>query len=72
MNIGALIVLFKFLKDAGAVSPKFKQFVIGPPAPDIPDIPTNVTLKPLCGPGRYAYREPLSGLWSCLVIPKGR
>ena len=68
MNIGALIVLGKLLKDAGVVSP----LVIGPPAPDIPDIPTNVTLKPLCGPGRYAYREPLSGLWSCLVIPKGR
>ena len=68
MNIGALIVLFKLLKDAGVVSP----LVIGPPAPDIPDIPTNVTLKPLCGPGRYAYREPSSGQWSCLVIPKGR
>jgi len=30
MNIGALIVLFKLLKDAGAVSP----LVIGPPAPE--------------------------------------
>jgi len=66
MNIGALIVLFKFLKDAGMVSP----LVIGPPAPE--DIPTNVSIKPICGPGRYAYKEPLSGLWSCLVIPKGR
>jgi len=68
MNIGALIVLLKLLKDAGVVSP----LVIGPPAPDIPDIPTNVPLKPICGSGRYAYREPSSGLWSCLVIPKGR
>jgi len=68
MNIGALIVLFKFLKDAGVVSP----LVIGPPAPDIPDIPTNVSIKPLCGPGRYAQFNFTTGLWSCLVIPKGR
>jgi len=67
MNIGALIVLGKLLKDAGvAVSP------IGPPAPDIPDIPTNVSIKPLCGPGRYAQFNFTTGLWSCLVIPKGR
>jgi len=64
MNIGALIVLFKLLQDAGvAVSP------IGPPAPP----PTEYTeVKPICAPGHYAYKEPLSGLWSCLVIPKGR
>jgi len=66
MNIGALIVLFKFLKDAGVVSP----LVIGPPAPE--DIPTNVSIKPLCGPGRYAQFNFTTGLWSCLVIPKGR
>jgi len=66
MNIGALIVLFKFLKDAGMVSP----LVIGPPAPE--DIPTNVSIKPLCGPGRYAQFNFTTGLWSCLVIPKGR
>ena len=65
MNLGPLIVLLELLKDAaGPVSP------IGPPVPDV--IPTNVPLKPICGPGRYAYKEPLSGLWSCLVIPKGR
>jgi len=68
MNIGALIVLFKFLKDAGVVSP----LVIGPPAPDIPDIPTNVPGKPICGLGHFAYQNPSTGLWSCLVIPKGR
>jgi len=68
MNLGPLIVLFKFLKDAGAVSPT----IVGPPAPDDKEIPTNVSIKPLCGPGRYAYKEPLTGLWSCLVIPKGR
>jgi len=68
MNIGALLVLFKFLKDAGVVSP----LVIGPPAPDIPDTPTNVSMKPLCGPGRYAQFNFTTGLWSCLVIPKGR
>ena len=66
MNIGALIVLAKLFQDAvGDVSP------IGPPAPNGNDIPTNVPLKPICGPGRYAEKLP-NGLWSCLVIPKGR
>jgi hypothetical protein len=65
MNIGALIVLAKLFTDAvGVVSP------IGPAAPN--DVPTNVPLKPICGPGQFAYKDPLSGLWSCLVIPKGR
>jgi len=66
MNLTALIPLLKLLKDAGEVS------IIGPPAPDNGEIPTNVSLKPICGPGRFAYKDPLSGLWSCLVIPKGR
>jgi len=71
MNIGGLIVLFKLLKDAGMVPPT----LIGPPAPDVSEIPTNVPLKPICGPGRYAYQNPIGpnkGLWSCLVTPKGR
>ena len=70
MNVGALIVLAKLFQDAVGVSPS----VIGPPAPngEPVEIPTNVILKPLCGPGRFAYKDPLSGLWSCLVIPKGR
>jgi len=66
MNLTALIPLLKLLKDAGEVS------IIGPPAPDNEEIPTNVSLKPICGPGRYAYKDPLSGLWSCVDIPKGR
>jgi len=65
MNLTALIPLLKLLKDAGEVS------IIGPPAPDNEEIPTNVPLKPICGPGRYAEKLP-NGLWSCLVIPKGR
>jgi len=67
MNIGALIVLFKFLKDAGVVSP----LVIGPPAPDN-GVPEEFEIKPTCGPGKYAFKDPLSGLYSCVVIPKGR
>ena len=64
MNLGSLIVLAKLFTDAvGPVS------LVGPPAPK--EIPTNVPLKPICGPGRYAQKLP-SGLWSCLVIPKGR
>ena len=68
MNIGSLLVLAKLFTDAvGPVS------LVGPPAPKEPEeIPTNVPLKPICGSGRYAYKDPLSGLWSCLVIPKGR
>jgi hypothetical protein len=62
MNLTAIIPLLKLLQESGAVSPKR-------PAPEIP---TNVRTKPVCGPGRYAYKDPLSGLWSCLLIPKGR
>ena len=66
MNLTALIPLLNLLKDAGAeVSP------IGPPAPHVVEIPTNVPLKPVCGAGRYAQKLP-NGNWSCLVIPKGR
>jgi len=68
MNIGAILVLAKLFQDVVGVSPS----VIGPPTPKDEVIPTDVILKPLCGPGRYAYKDPLSGLWSCLVIPKGR
>jgi len=72
MNLGALIVLAKLFQDAVGVS------IIGPPAPNDKEIPTVVTavpLKPICGPGHYAYQHPIGpnkGLWSCLVIPKGR
>jgi len=49
MNIGALIVLGKLLKDAGvAVSP------IGPPAPDNGDIP-----------GNFCYRTDGKLTWLC-------
>jgi hypothetical protein len=70
MNIGAMLVLVKLFQDAvGSVSP------IGPPAPKDEEIPTTVPIKPICGPGQYAYQHPIGpnkGLWSCLVIPKGR
>ena len=67
MNLGPLIVLLKLYQDAmGPVSP------IGPPAPNGDEIPTNVSIRPLCGPGRYAQFNFTTGLWSCLVIPKGR
>ena len=64
MNLTALIPLLKLLKDAaGRVSP------IGPPAPD--DVPTDVSIKPLCPPGHYASKDTF-GHWSCIPIPKGR
>jgi len=62
MNLTAIIPLLKLLKDAGEVS------IIGPPAPDTP-APTEI--KPNCGPGKYAAKNP-SGFWVCLDIPKGR
>jgi len=69
MNIGALIVLFKFLKDAGVVSP----LVIGPPAPDIPTTPGEYEeIKPTCGPGKFAYQDPTTGFWTCKPRPSGR
>jgi len=65
MNLGPLIVLFKLFE--GGISP------IGPPAPDTPppDVPPS-EVRPTCGPGKYAYKNPLTGLWTCLAIPKGR
>jgi len=68
MNIGAMLVLVKLFQDAVGVS------IIGPPAPKdvVPTTVTNVPGKPICGLGHYAYQNPSTGLWSCLVIPKGR
>jgi len=65
MNLGPLIVLFR-LFEGSAVSP-----TIGPPEPEEKN-PQNVNIKPICGPGHYAYKDPLTGKWSCLIIPKGR
>ena len=67
MNLGSLIVLLK-LFEGGKVSPA----VVGPPTPEQDKNPQNVDLKPTCGPGYYAYKDPLSKKWSCLVIPNGR
>jgi len=69
MNLGSLLVLAKLFTDAlGPVS------LVGPPAPngDVPDVPTNVSSRPICGLGYYAFKDPSTGLWSCLIIPTGR
>ena len=44
--------------------------VVGPTPNDKPK-PIYDT-KPKCGVGTYAYKDPLTQKWSCLVIPKGR
>jgi hypothetical protein len=62
MNLGPLLVLAKLFGGLGLTQ------TIGPPAPDVP--PSEV--RPTCGPGKYAYKDPLTGLWTCLTIPKGR
>ena len=65
MNLGAVLVLLKLAMDSGfTVSPKTE--------PTTSENPQNVSIKPLCGPGHYAYFNFNTGLWSCLVIPKGR
>jgi len=61
MNLTALLPLLKLLQDSGAVSP--------PPASPTPE-PSEI--KPSCGVGKYAYKDPLTGLWTCVPIPKGR
>jgi hypothetical protein len=67
MNLGAALVLLKLAMDSGfTVSP------ITEPTTPTPENPQNVSMKPICGPGHYAYKDPLSGLWSCVRIPGGR
>ena len=66
MNLGPLIVLLK-LFEGSKVSPD----IVGPPKLEEKN-PQNVDFKPICGAGHYAYKDPLSKKWSCLVIPKGR
>ena len=66
MNLGSFLVLLKLAGDTGfTVSPKTE-----PTTPT--ENPQNVSIKPICGPGHYAYKDPLTGLWSCLRIPGGR
>ena len=65
MNVGAALVLLKLAMDSGfTVSPKTN----GPTTPTV----EYTEVKPTCGPGKYAYKDPLSGLWSCVTIPGGR
>jgi len=64
MNLTAIIPLLKLLKDAGEAS------IIGPPAPN-GENSRDPNVKPNCGPGKYAAKNP-SGFWVCLDIPKGR
>jgi len=59
MNVGALIVLVEFLKGIE----KGEAFENGGKTYEI---------KPNCPIGTYAYKEPLSGKYSCLKIPTGR
>jgi len=44
--------------------------VIGPALNDKPK--PIYDKKPNCGVGTYAYKDPFTEKWSCLVIPKGR
>ena len=66
MNVGAALVLLKLAMDSGfTVSPKTN-------GPTTPTVPTDVEIRPTCGPGRYAYQDPFTKLWSCVLIPGGR
>jgi len=67
MNIGALIVLIEALKDIEKASGP-----IGPPAPNGNGETPDLTIKPNCGPGQYAFKPPDSDFWVCRTIPGGR
>jgi len=57
-------VLLKLAMDSGfTVSPKTE-----------PTTPTveYTEIRPKCAPGHYAYKDPLTDLWSCVPIPPGR
>ena len=65
MNVGAALVLLKLAMDSGfTVSPKTE--------PTTSENPQNVPIRPVCGPGHYAYKDPFTDLWSCVRIPGGR
>ena len=61
MNLGPLIVLFRLFGTSGSVSPN------GPA-----EVPKDVIFKPQCPRGYFAHKDPSTGNWSCLLIPKGR
>ena len=63
MNVGALLVMVKFLKDI-----EMAGGLIGPPSPEV--VQTG-EIKPDCGPGEYASKDTF-GNWTCYTIPKGR
>jgi hypothetical protein len=63
MNVGALLVMVKFLKDI-----EMAGGLVGPPAPEV--VQTG-EVKPNCGPGEYASKDTF-GNWTCYTIPKGR
>jgi len=70
MNFGAFFVLLKLAMDSGfTVSPKTEPTT---PTVTTPTVPTDVEIRPTCGPGRYAYQDPFTKLWSCVLIPGGR
>jgi hypothetical protein len=65
MNFGSFLVLLKLAMDSGfTVSPKTN----GPTTPTV----EYTEIRPKCAPGHYAYKDPLTGLWSCVPIPPGR
>ena len=56
MNIGALLVLLKFLRDAGLTEPAGRP-------PSDPDKPA----RPNCGAGRQAIWNESLRQWACVV-----
>jgi len=56
MNIGAVVVLFKLLRDAGLTEPAARP-------PSDPGRPA----KPYCGPGREAYWNEAQRKYQCVL-----
>jgi len=66
MNLGALLIMLKLVGDIGILPTQD----IGPPPPPVTYEYTEV--QPTCGPGKFAYKDPFTKLWTCVVIPPGR
>jgi hypothetical protein len=58
MNIGGLFVLIEALKAVDTARPGVEG--------------QTYEIKPNCGPGLYAYKDPFTGKYSCVRIPTGR
>ena len=65
MNLGSLLIMLKLVGDIGVLPTE-----VGPPPPPVTYEYTEI--RPICSPGKAPYKDPNTGLWTCIVIPGGR